>query len=406
MDITFFAKRLLRPCIITTLALSICMIKSAGATPITPTTVGSFTNLEGCSNTFQIPPDNHEFSSRTIDVTTSTKMEFLRPTLFTVAQIPQHLESSPDTGSFQGFSAGLPSEIRSISTNITSITDVDSFNFFRSDDITGSFAGDAESFPILTYDDASFSFAQHHLVPHIPIPEPSTLVLFTTVLSSIYYAYGLWRHRKQEAAQPSIETMAVEVMQDIKDALTAIQTCVEVLGYNNLDPHDRQAFTRKMIGEVEQCVAMVQAFLGSRPDRFSKTCQVSELHLQTVEDPPMTQTMNILLLDMEKTWVEDIQEAFQNLPITIYAADSQQEARRILARQPITIAIFALRTLTDLEFLHELNTTYRQIEVILTVENAVKEIVTILQKGAYRVMLTPVTPSALRAYIETIKKKG
>ena len=116
----------------------------------------------------------------------------------------------------------------------------------------------------------------------------------------------------------------------------------------------------------------------------------------------MTRTMSILLLNMEKEWIEGVQEAFQSLPITIYVADSQQEARQILASHPIEIAIFALRTLPDLEFLHYLNTSYRQIEVILTVENSVKEIVTILQEGAYRVMETPVMPSALRAYIETI----
>ena len=112
--------------------------------------------------------------------------------------------------------------------------------------------------------------------------------------------------------------------------------------------------------------------------------------------------MSVLLLDTEKEGVEDVQEAFQSLPITIYVAGSQQEARRILASYSIKIAIFALRTLADLEFLHELNTAYRQIDVILTVENSVKEIVTILQEGVYRIMDAPVMPSALRTYVEMI----
>lgn len=120
----------------------------------------------------------------------------------------------------------------------------------------------------------------------------------------------------------------------------------------------------------------------------------------------MTQAMNILLLDEEKTWLEDVQEAFQNLPISIYVAGSRQEARQILASHPITIVIFALRTLADLEFLHYLNTSYRQIEVILTVENPIREIVTILQEGAYRIMETPVMPSVLRAYVETLAAKN
>jgi response regulator RpfG family c-di-GMP phosphodiesterase len=137
---------------------------------------------------------------------------------------------------------------------------------------------------------------------------------------------------------------------------------------------------------------------------WHKVCCIKIMSCSQQEEHLVAHTMNILLLDTQKEWVEDVQEAFQNLPITLYVADSQQEAHCILASHSIEMAVFALRTLADLEFLHELNTAYRQIEVILTVENPVSEIVTILKEGAYRIMEAPVRPSALKAYVETIKR--
>lgn len=411
MHSRFFAKRLLCPCIIIILALNLSMIKSAGAIPMPPTIAGNFPNSEkggnsDCQPLCQVFPDSHEFPSLTIDLTTAT-VDTLTAMLFTVVQLPQHLEGRPGTGSIQGFSAAFPSELRSFPAQSPHIAAMSHPALFYSDDFTGHFLVNGPHFPMYGADDAFAPFARQ---PHHPIPEPSTLAFFITAIGSIY-AYGLWRRRTQEAAQSSSETRAAEVMQDINNALTAIHTCAEVLGYDDLDPRDRQEFARRMVGQIEQCMTMIQEFLGSRPDRSSNSgcqspCQVSEFHRQTAEDSPMNQAMNVLLLDPEKTWVEDVQEAFQNLPFSIYVAGSQQEARQILARHPVEIAIFALRTLTDLEFLHELNTAYRQIEVILTVENSVKEIVTILQEGAYQILEAPVMPSVLRTYVETITTKN
>ena len=261
MDVTTFITRLLRACLIAALVLSPGMIKHADATPITSTTIEDLVRPDrsgnpGYQTLFQSAPDRYEFLLWTPDLTTSAGASFT-PTFFPVTQVPQYPESSHDSGSFRGFSAGLPSAIQTLSVKITPIADVD---------ITKSLLGNGESFPMLAYDEAFVPSARHHLLPDIAIPEPSTLVLLTTALSGMY-AYGFWRRRKHAAAQSSSETMTAEVMHDVKDALTAIQTCAEVLGYDDLDPHDRQEFTRKIAGQVEQCITVIEEFLGNSPDR-------------------------------------------------------------------------------------------------------------------------------------------
>lgn len=72
------------------------------------------------------------------------------------------------------------------------------FSCFK--DISGSFLGEDVRFPLPDYGDAPFPSAQFPVPPDISIPEPGTLVLFTTALGSIF-GYGLWRRRKHGSAQ-------------------------------------------------------------------------------------------------------------------------------------------------------------------------------------------------------------
>lgn len=106
--------------------------------------------------------------------------------------------------------------------------------------------------------------------------------------------------------------------------------------------------------------------------------------------------MNILILNIEPIFLDELKEFLQDTRVTVYVADSYEEARRILTQYPIQRLIFALRTVSDLEFLKYINTTYQQIDVILTVENALQDIVSILRDGDYRVLQSPLTLSELR----------
>ena len=107
--------------------------------------------------------------------------------------------------------------------------------------------------------------------------------------------------------------------------------------------------------------------------------------------------MNILILNIEPILLDELKEFLQDTRVTVYMADSYEEARRILTQYPVQRLIFALRTVSDLEFLKYINTTYQQIDVILTVEHALQEIVSILRDGDYRMLRTPLTLSELRA---------
>ncbi|MCP4403071.1 MAG: HAMP domain-containing histidine kinase [bacterium] len=55
--------------------------------------------------------------------------------------------------------------------------------------------------------------------------------------------------------------MTNEIMHDVKNALTGIQTCAEVLEYDNLEPNERKEFAQTIMHKIEQIVEMTQDLL-------------------------------------------------------------------------------------------------------------------------------------------------
>ena len=151
------------------------------------------------------------------------------------------------------------------------------------DDLSGNFLREDVRFPLPGYGNAPFPSAQFPVPPDISIPEPGTLVLFTAALGGIC-GYGLWRHRKhgsvqltssperfsntfqscidnQEERMAIVGTMAAEVIHDVKNALTGIRTCAEVLAYDDLEPTERQEFAQTIVRQVDQTLAMIHDVL-------------------------------------------------------------------------------------------------------------------------------------------------
>jgi DNA-binding NtrC family response regulator len=110
--------------------------------------------------------------------------------------------------------------------------------------------------------------------------------------------------------------------------------------------------------------------------------------------------MNVLFINTGNILFEELQELSDDIPVTPYVASSHAKAIGILANHSIDMVIFALRTMSDLEFLKHINTSYQQIEVILTVEESVHEIIDILKNGKYRVLHTPFKLSELKRCVE------
>jgi signal transduction histidine kinase len=132
----------------------------------------------------------------------------------------------------------------------------------------------------------------------IPVPEPGTFVFLTTAIGGIF-GYGLWRCRKHGSAQLTssperfsntfqsctdnqeermviVGTMIAEVIHDVKNALTSIRTCAEVLAYDDLEPTERQEFAQTIVSQVDRTLDMIHDVLECSSDHRET------LQLQTV----------------------------------------------------------------------------------------------------------------------------
>lgn len=100
----------------------------------------------------------------------------------------------------------------------------------------------------------------------------------------------------------------------------------------------------------------------------------------------VSERMNILLIHTENFRPGDLLEMTRDIKANLYVADSREEALNMIAVNPIEVVIFALRTFNDLELLKYLNTSYPQIDVLLTARDDTSKIINILKEGRYQVL--------------------
>jgi signal transduction histidine kinase len=138
----------------------------------------------------------------------------------------------------------------------------------------------------------------------VALPEPGTVILLVTGVGFLG-GYGWWRRRRhdtlpvsmamvampapdqqtQQARFAEVGQMAGAVMHDVKNALTGIRTCVDVLSYDDLDLEEREEFVQMIAQEIDRLVGMTQEVLdvsseGSR--RFSRQKCVVETLIQDI----------------------------------------------------------------------------------------------------------------------------
>lgn len=230
--------------------------------------------------------NNKEFVTMTYELTTSTlgrltstllklNPEFLRAGSVKIAPLP-------DMG---------VSGIQPLPVDVISPLEPELFDFSGSDDLLDTFTAHAD-IPRTWYDDSILS--------HVPVPEPGTIFLFVTSFG-LLGGYGWWRRKKNGAVRAAIALttipvreqrareermvmvgkMAGEVMHDVKNALTGIRTCTEVLGYDDLDSDERKEWTQMIATEIDRIVGMTQDLLefsqGQQKPLKLQTCSAKEL---------------------------------------------------------------------------------------------------------------------------------
>lgn len=103
----------------------------------------------------------------------------------------------------------------------------------------------------------------------IPIPEPTTMILFLTAIGVFGYGQhwqkkkkiAIVHHELQQDRITIIGKMTSGVIHDVKNALAGIRTCAEVLEYPDLDPTARQEFFQLIKQEIERVEHMTQELL-------------------------------------------------------------------------------------------------------------------------------------------------
>jgi signal transduction histidine kinase len=113
-----------------------------------------------------------------------------------------------------------------------------------------------------------------------PVPEPTSVVMFVTAFGSLL-SFGIWQRRRSghpkfaatlvkkhvtpQAVQDKhlaiMGKMAERVLHDVKNALTGIRTCAEVLEYHDLSLQDRQEFVQTIFQQVDYVVDLTREWL-------------------------------------------------------------------------------------------------------------------------------------------------
>lgn len=112
--------------------------------------------------------------------------------------------------------------------------------------------------------------------------------------------------------------------------------------------------------------------------------------------------MNVLLVNSGTRALDECAELINELTETAYVAASSTEAAHLITEHPIDVVILPLRTLADLTLLHDLNTSYPQIAVLLYVEDNVREIVRILKEGRYQMLSSTCRLAELKRSLEAV----
>ncbi|MCP4405631.1 MAG: PEP-CTERM sorting domain-containing protein [bacterium] len=329
--IRFIIRRLI-PNFFVILAFILGIINNATATAIT-TTTGHPITIFPDTGTYRDVPKVDETDNNFITWTYDPALEALTSGLLTLPLPPKHDVIRTDLMDIENFPHTIPPVNQNFPVAPIKIVELKSHDFLNSVEIPEMFAANA-SVSQTWYDD--------DILPEVPIPEPGTLVLFVTAFG--IFGYGRWRRRKHGVTQTSVTAvkipvpephvqeerlamvgkMAGEVMHDVKNALTGIRTCAEVLQYDDIEPEERVEFAKTVVEEVDRVFGMTQELLdfsyGGRNRLKLEVCSVKEFlqDLLSIIKPDFTSRGIAIRVDLRDTgelWMDvaKMKRVFMNI---------------------------------------------------------------------------------------------
>jgi DNA-binding response OmpR family regulator len=110
--------------------------------------------------------------------------------------------------------------------------------------------------------------------------------------------------------------------------------------------------------------------------------------------------VNILFLKTNECIKEELRECISDLPGNTYFADTIEEAVAMLHTYPIDIAFLDVQYLADIQFVKYAHTHFKHIQIILSVESTLEDVISIIRSSQFSVLHRPFTLKEVRAILE------
>lgn len=96
--------------------------------------------------------------------------------------------------------------------------------------------------------------------------------------------------------------------------------------------------------------------------------------------------MNVLIINNQKYLLGRMKESVSKTDISTHFASNHEEAIEVLNNHSIDIAVLELKTSSDVGLLKYINETFKNIGVILTADDIVRDVVSAIRYGSYSLL--------------------
>ena len=110
--------------------------------------------------------------------------------------------------------------------------------------------------------------------------------------------------------------------------------------------------------------------------------------------------MNVLIVSNQKYPLSRMKEFVSKTDISVFFAMNNEQAVEVLNNNSIDIAVLELKTSSDVGLLKYINETFKNIGVILTADEVVRDVVSAIRYGSYSLLNNSFGLSELIGYFD------